>query len=285
MTAAASASRSAVVMPGRTASRTVSSARATTRPALRIDRTWSCVLYSMRSRPNIVLLPGGPCGTTVAGSADESGQRRDDAPGDLVDVADAVDADQQPALVVGGRERRRLLGVDVETARDRLLGVVLAALDLGTLREAREELVTVRGELDDAVQRDAEVGEDRVELDDLGRVARVAVEDEPLRGVVLREAVAHHRVGHRVRDELALRGVLLREPTELRAALDVRPEDVAGRDRGDGQLLGEPGGLRALARALGAHHDETGGARRGLAVGGVAQRRTPSQGRCCGWEL
>ena len=90
---------------------------------------------------------------------------------------------------------------------------------------------------------------------------------------VLREPVADHGVRHGVRDELALRRVLLRQAAQLGVALDVGAEDDARRDRGDVEPLGEPCRLGPLAGALGAHDDQACVARR---AGGVAQRRNPS---------
>src|SRR6478752_5514068 len=132
MARAATPSRSAVVMPGRAAARTASSADATTRPARRMTRTCSSVLSSTRSREPKIMA----CAT----SAELGGQRLDDALGDVGDLADAVHLGQQAALRVRRRERRRLLVVDVEATGDRVRGVVVAALDLGALGDAGQQL-------------------------------------------------------------------------------------------------------------------------------------------------
>src|SRR5690625_2724913 len=115
MTSRATASRSPVVPPGRAASRTASRGSATTRPASRIVRIWSGVLYSMRSRPSM-----------LGDLRRDGGHGVEDARRDLLDRPGPVDAGQQPALGVGLGERRRLLVVDVQATSDHLVGVVLA---------------------------------------------------------------------------------------------------------------------------------------------------------------
>ena len=64
--------------------------------------------------------------------------------GDLVDLAHAVDLDQQPAVAVDLDQRLGLLGVDLLAAPDDVLGVVGAALDLGALEQPLHELVLRR---------------------------------------------------------------------------------------------------------------------------------------------
>jgi len=112
------------------------------------------------------------------------------------------------------------------------------------------------------------LGEHGVEELDLPGGAGVAVEEEPAPRVVPAEPVAHDRVGDLV-GHVAARGEdLLHLLAELGPVLDVGPEDVAGGDGGDGVLLGDPGGLGALARPGWTHDDQT--------QVGWHQRRNPS---------
>src|SRR5512141_1398509 len=99
MDSSASASSSRVVTPGATEVRSSSRVRATTSPASRMRATCSGVLISIRSlRRNT-----GPSGS-------EGGE---EARGDLVDRAHAVDAPQQALGLVDGGERRGLVRVEL----------------------------------------------------------------------------------------------------------------------------------------------------------------------------
>src|SRR6478735_5359665 len=152
MTAEAMESSSAVVTPATARSRTAARASATTRPARRMSSTCSGVLYSIRSRPNMTASAGG-------GGAD----RRDQALGDVVHVADAVHLREQAAVGVDLGDRGGFLGVHVEAVADHVLGVVLAALDLGALEQPAHDDLGVRGDLDREVERQPGVGQDLLE--------------------------------------------------------------------------------------------------------------------------
>ena len=104
------------------------------RPATRIFSIWSGVLISMpRSRkPNVASLSV----TLVEGVEDPLG--------DLVDLAHAVDLDQQAAVAVDVDQRLGLLGVDLLAAADDVLGVVGATLGLGALEQPLDELLACR---------------------------------------------------------------------------------------------------------------------------------------------
>lgn len=71
-------------------------------------------------------------------------------------------------------ERRGLRGVHLEAAADDLIGVVRAALLLGALQQALDQLLGVGLEQDDRVEAGAGQGEDAVELGDLALGARVS---------------------------------------------------------------------------------------------------------------
>src|SRR3954463_14480205 len=115
------ASRSPVVMPGRTDSRSSSRVSPTSSPATRILRIWSGVLISTpRSRK--------PMAPGLRDSAlPNAVERREDALGDLVDLTHAVDLDEQVAVAVDVDQGLGLLGVDLLAAPDDVLGVVGAA--------------------------------------------------------------------------------------------------------------------------------------------------------------
>ena len=119
-------------------------------------------------------------------------------------------------------------------------------------------------ELEHVLERVALLLEDRVELVDLGRGARVAVEQEALRGVRLGQAVAHQAVGQLVRHVLAGVDDRLDLEPERGLVAHVGAEDVAGGDGRDAEVLGDLLGLGALARAGRAEDEE------------AHQRRNPS---------
>src|SRR6478672_3746782 len=125
MCASAAASSSPVVSPGRARSRTISRVRATTRPACRMCSTCSGVLtWTPRSRQ-----------PTRSGLGDDV-ERGEDALGDLVDAAHAVDLDEDAAGAVELDERLGLVGVDLLALADHLFGVVGATLGLRPLQQA-----------------------------------------------------------------------------------------------------------------------------------------------------
>src|SRR3954452_1823979 len=164
------ASRSPVVMPGRTDSRSSSRVSPTSNPATRILRIWSGVLISTpRSRK-----PIGP-GSALADIL----ERGEDALGDLVDLTHAVDLDEQVAITVDVDERLGLLGVHLLAAPDDVLGVVGAAIGLGPGEQPLHELLAVHGQHHDRVELVTGELDHPVELLDLRQRARVAVEEEP----------------------------------------------------------------------------------------------------------
>src|SRR5581483_12144249 len=91
---------------------------------------------------------------------------------------DADDVATRRAVVLDDRSRLAL--VELEPALDRLRGVVGAVLLGGPLQHAREELVAIRHlELEDDVDRAAELLQEGVERLRLDERARKAVEHEP----------------------------------------------------------------------------------------------------------
>src|SRR5947209_2157642 len=125
MLSSAIASSSAVVMPARTEARSSSRVSPTRRPATRIRPICSGVFSSIpRSRkPN------------ERSALRDGGERAEDPVGDLVDVACAVDLDEQLAVAVDLDQRLGLLGVHLLAAPDHLFGVVGATLGLGPLEQ------------------------------------------------------------------------------------------------------------------------------------------------------
>src|SRR3954451_10858252 len=132
----ATASRSLVVSPGRTVPRSSSSVSPTTSPARRMARTWSVLLYWIRSRPS-----------TRSSSAARV-ERGHQAGGHVVDLAHALPPPEQRALAVHVGERRGLLRVDGLPASDDVLGVVRAPVGDRPLQQAGHDLVLVGGQLD-----------------------------------------------------------------------------------------------------------------------------------------
>ena len=101
----------------------------------------------------------------------------------------------------------------------------------------------------DRVDRLAEVGQQLVERTRLRDVARIAVEDEALRGVRAAEPLAdqaeHDVVGHQLAGVHRRLGAL----AEFGAARDGVAQQVAGRNLGDALLVTQALGLSALAGA------------------------------------
>src|SRR3954447_7214916 len=267
MDSSARASRSAVVTPGATAAFSFSRVRPTTRPASRISAISSSVLIWI----NALSLPEGP-------------ERRERSFRHVVDGTHGVDAHEDAGLGVVAHQRRRLLVVDLEPVTDGLRLVVvpleqLATADVtDTLHRPRVEvqvpdvpaaaagtpagqppdhLVVVDHQLENHVERRPAVEQQVVERLGLGDVAREAVEQEPLAGVVVLQPRQDHPDRDLVRDEVAGVHELLRLLAELGALADVGAEDVPGRDLRDPEVCGDEWGLRPLSRSGGPDEAQT----------------------------
>ena len=110
-----------------------------------------------------------------------------------------------------------------------------------------DHLVVVDDELEHHVELDAAVGEHVVEDLGLRDRAREAVEQEAAVRVVLGQPVADHVDGDVVRDEVAPVHERLGLEPERGPLADVRAEDVAGRDLGHREVLGDELRLCPLA--------------------------------------
>ena len=160
MLSSAIASSSPVVTPGRAAERSSSSVSPTSSPATRILSIWSRVLISRpRSRNPIETFAVSSCGNDV--------ERVEDPLGDVLDLAEAVDLDEQAAAAVDLDQGRGLLGVDLLATTDHLGGVVGTALGLRALQEPVDDLVLVDGQHDHGVEGVTGVLDHAVELFDL----------------------------------------------------------------------------------------------------------------------
>ena len=82
------------------------------------------------------------------------------------------------------QQRRGLLGVHVKTLGDGFRGVVGAAFDFGALLHTLHEHVVICIQCDDRVKRGVQLAQDGVESLDLGGVARIAIENPAVLGVV-----------------------------------------------------------------------------------------------------
>src|SRR5699024_10441484 len=201
------------------------------------------------------------CTEAHRGSSARSVVRRssngwENALGDVVDVTEAVDLAQQSAAAVDVGQRLGLLLVDVEPVTDDVLAVVAAAFGLGTGQKPGDDLVRVRGELDDVVDGLVLGCEHAVELFDLGGGAGVAVEEEAVLGIVLAQTIGDHGIRHLVGHVLAGVHIAFGELAQFGLPLHIRTEDVSGRDRGYAERLGEASGLGALTRAGRADQDD-----------------------------
>ena len=184
------------------------------------------------------------------------------------------------AVAVDVEDRRRLALVDRQAVRDDLLGVVGAALLHARAAQPRDALLARHRELDHGVERLAAAGEERVEVADLGEVARVAVEQEAVRGIRLREAVAHELAGQLVGDEVARLDDRLAPACRARC----RPRCSRGRCRRS-RSAGMPNAsairhaLGSLAGALRADDQEAGGAAAAAVIGAVLRSVAAAAGR------
>src|SRR5690349_5967108 len=138
MWSSATASSSPVLTPGRTAARTAFSAPAVTSPDARMSSI-SCGVLIWIMRPLHFASSGsrdrsppviGPLGRSVRARRPGvlHAQRLERARGDLVDLADGVDAGEQPLGLVEAGERFGLFPVDVQPMAHGL-GLVVVALD------------------------------------------------------------------------------------------------------------------------------------------------------------
>src|SRR2546430_2581783 len=269
-TDSASASRSAVLTPGATASRSRPSADATTRPASRILVNCSGVLYSM-SRLGVRTL------TTVRA------QRVDATNCDVLDRPGRVDAHQLALRAVVVDQRRGLVRVLAQPLGDdiglvvvalvQLAAAAVADLDVGGRLELDvpdlaaapalppagqppDHLVVVDHQLHHEIELGTEVGQQLVQRDRLRHRAREAVEQETVAGIGLGQPVADHVDGHLVRYQLAVVHEALGFQAQRRALRHVGPEDVPGRDLGHGEVRGDELGLGPLTRSRGTHEHQ-----------------------------
>ena len=176
---------------------------------------------------------------------------RETGPDGLRSIVLALD-ERRPIEVAAPRDLRRVAGLVVDVA-------VLGA-DPATGHPA-DELLGLDLDLERVVDPAAVLGQGPVERLGLGLGAREAVEDDAGARVGLGQPGEEHPDGDVVGDELAA----LHEAAGLQADRRARPdggsEQVAGRDVGDGQSLGEDGRLGALAGARGAEQDQEGATR------------------------
>ncbi len=142
------------------------------------------------------------------------------------------------------------------------MAAVLAAQ--ATARDPLDDLVLGDLQVQDAVQLDALLGEEHVERLGLAQVAREAVEQEAVLGVLLEHAVLGHPDGDLVRYQAACVHVALGLEPQRGALADVGAEQVAGGDVRDGQGLGEQVRLSTLPGPGRSDEDDT------------HQRRNPS---------
>ena len=146
-------------------------------------------------------------------------------------------------------DRLRLGVVDRETALHRLGRVVGAVLLDSAAAHPLAGVVVAEIEEQDRVENAVDLREHRVERPRLRQVAREAVEDEALHGVVLGESLPDHLNRDVVGDELPARHDLEHLAAERRRPVE-RAEHVARRDVRQAVVGRDPLRLRALAGAL-----------------------------------
>ena len=108
-----------------------------------------------------------------------------------------------------------------------------------------------------SVQRSVQIGEDGVQCLNLGCVARIAVEDPTVLGIIHGQTILDDLVGQLVRNQFALVDVLQCLNTELGLVLDVVAEDIAGGDCRNTVVLAQQRSLGALTDALRSHNQQS----------------------------
>ncbi len=121
--------------------------------------------------------------------------------------------------------------------------------------ETTDEILGRNLDVDCAVHPHPPLGERRVERFGLPPVARKPVEDRAGCRVAPVQPVQQHLDGDLIGHELAALHVGRRFAADLRTLPGGRAKDVAGRDVGHTQPLGEDGRLGALARARRTEND------------------------------
>ena len=124
-------------------------------------------------------------------------------------------------------------------------------------RQPADDFVIVDNEFEHDRERRAHLGEHVVEDLGLRDVAREAVEQEAVAGVVLVEPLLDHRDRHLVGYQVAGVHVPLGLVAQRGAVGHVRSEDVPGRDLGHRQVGSEELSLGALASAGRTHQDQS----------------------------
>ena len=116
-------------------------------------------------------------------------------------------------------------------------------------------MVGVKG--DHGVKRGAQIGENGVKGFDLRGIARVAVKNPAVLGVIHGQAILDDLVGQFVRNQLALVDIRQSFHTKLGLVLDVVAEDVTRGNCRNAIVFAQQCGLSALADALGAHDQQS----------------------------
>ena len=128
------------------------------------------------------------------------------------------------------------------------VGAVIAALvDLGAVAEPVEQGLAVDLQIHDRVERPVELGQQRIERLGLADCSRETVEDKSPECIRVREAVPDDVDDQAVRGQLSTVEVGPYPDAERGAGFDLRPEDVARRDRRDPVFGSQHGRLGPLA--------------------------------------
>ncbi len=167
----------------------------------------------------------------------------DDEFGEVVGVADAVDAGQQAALFVVAEQRVVAGGKHAQAVADGLLGVVGACAGGQPL----EQFLLLDLEADGGVQRRPELVEAAAERASLRRTAGEAIEHEAVAAVGLCKPLGDDVDDDVVWHEFPAVQVPFGHPAERGAPVHVAPEDVAGGDVRYAEAGREPDRLGSLA--------------------------------------
>jgi hypothetical protein len=198
----------------------------------------------------------------------------------LVVVGLQTVADRLRLVVVALDQPRTILVADVLSLRRVELDVVVVALldaDPPTAEPALDLLVR---DVEEQHRGDPppQLGQLLVERLRLRGRPREPVEDEAVAGVVLLEALAHHRHDHVVGNEITGVHVALRLPAELRAVGDVLAQHVPRPDVRKLEVLPQALGLGAFTGTGRTEQDQV-QFRHGMVTVAGSQRRLYSSGR------
>ena len=161
----------------------------------------------------------------------------------------AVDHLQLVVARVEIRHRSGLLGVDRQPLAHRVRVVIGAAFGLEADLAAADDRLVRHVQLDHRIERLAQLRQQLVKRSSLGQIARIAVQDEAVGRIGLRQPLLQHAEQDIVGDQLAGIHHGLGLASHRAAGGHRGAQHVASRDMRYAQRRLQPGRLRTFARA------------------------------------